>query len=253
MRSTVVGTCVLWLAVGLTVARAEDFRVESTVLANKQKVPVSHSSTLFHAGVVYDYLANPPRTAVLDKAHGRFILLDEDRHEKAELTLTDVSTAVTNLRLMAEKSPNAFLKFVANPKFEPKVDEQTGALVFASPVLTYRTKTVPAPSAEVAAQYRDFLDWTARLNAIITPASPPPFARLAVNEEVARRNLVPETVELVIPKQLALGGRGLALRSEHVLTWRLLQKDLDRIAETGSQMASFKLVPFAEYRKNQPQ
>ncbi len=252
MRRAFMATGMLWLATCLAMARAEDFRVESTVFANKQKEPVSRSSTVFHAGVIYDYLADPPRTAVLDRTRGRFILLDADRHEKAELPLETISTAVASLRGMAEKSPNAFLKFVANPQFDPQIDQETEELVFASPVLTYRLKTVAAPSAEAGQQYREFLDWTARLNAILTPAAPPPFARLAVNDEVARRNLMSETVELVIPKQWALGGRSLTLRSEHVLTWRLLEKDHDQIARTGSQMASFKLIPFADYRKNQP-
>ena len=252
MRLATVAICLTWMAyAGL--AGAEDFRIESTVFANKEKEPVSRGSTVFHAGVAYDYLADPPRTAVLDKAHGRFILLDTRRHEKTELKLEEISTTIATLRGMAEKSPNAFLKFAANPKFEPKANDETGALDFIGTALTYRVKCVAAPSPQAAQQYRDFLDWTARLNSMMTPAAPPPFARLAVNEEVAGRNLMPESVELVIPKQLALGGRGLTLRSEHVLTWRLLQKDLDQIAATGSQMASFKLVPFSEYRKHQPQ
>ena len=251
MRSVLAASTFVLVAFA-TVSIAEDFRVESTVFANKQKEPVSRSSTVFHAGVIYDYLADPPRTAVLDKARGRFILLDTNRHEKAELTLNDIAAAVTSLRGMAEKSPNAFLKFVANPKFDPKLNDETGELVFASPALTYRIKTVSAPSPEVAQQYRDFLDWTARLNAIMTPEAPPPFARLVVNEEVAGRNLMSESVEREIPQQLALAGRGLTMRSEHVLTWRLLQKDHDQIAQTGSQMASFKLVPFADYRRYQP-
>jgi hypothetical protein len=243
----------MWLVIGLTAesVRADDFRVESMVFADKQKEPISRSTTLFHAGVVYDYLGEPPRVAVLDQSHGRFILLDQSREEKTELKLDEIATAVAGLRNMAEKSPNGFLKFVAHPKFtvEPRDDEE---LVFNSPTLTYRTRCVSASPA-TAAKYREFLDWTARLNAIMMPAAPPPFARLAVNEELASRNLVAETVELEIPKQIALGGRGLHLRSEHVLTWRLLETDQDRIAKTGSQMSRYKSVPFAEYRKHQPE
>jgi hypothetical protein len=231
--------------------RADDFRVESIVFANKQKEPISRSTTLFHAGVVYDYLGEPPRVAVLDQAHGRFILLDETRQEKAELKLDEIATAAASLRSMAEKSPNSFLKFVANPKFSIE-SQENDEIVFRSPTLIYRTKCVQA-TPDAAAKSREFLDWTARLNAIMTPAAPPPFARLAINEELANRNLVAESVELDIPKQMALGGRGLNLRSEHVLTWRLLETDQDRIAKSGAQMAKFKLIPFAEYRSHQPE
>lgn len=232
-------------------ARAEDFRVESIVFANKEKEPISRSTTLFQAGVVYDYLAEPPRVAVLDQPHGRYILLDTTRQEKSELKLDEITTAVASLRNMAEKSPNAFLKFVAHPQLSIEVHSDS-EIEFRSSTLTYRTKCV-ATSPENAAKYREFLDWTGRLNAIMAPAAPPPFARLVVNEELAKRNLVAETVELEIPKQIALGGRGLNLRSEHVLTWRLLENDQDRIAKTDSQIAQFKLVPFAEYRKHQPE
>lgn len=249
MRQHLLAVTLLVLAASAAV-QADDFRVESTVFANKEKKPVSQSSTVFHAGVVYDYLTDPPRTAVLDKPRGRFILLDLNRQEKAELKLEEISTAVAGLQGMAQKSTNSFLKFVSNPKFEPK--QTADWLEFASSSLTYRVKAIQAPSPEVAQQYRDFLDWTARLNAVMTPAAPPPFARIAVNSEVASRNLVPETVELVIPKQIALGGRGLNMRSEHVLTRRLLEKDHDQIAKTSSQMAQFKTVPFADYRSHQP-
>jgi hypothetical protein len=228
---------------------AEDFRVESTVFAEKDKQPISHSTTLFHVGVVYDYLSEPKQVAVLDQARGRFILLDIDRRQKTEIKLDEVAAFAGQTRAQATKSLNGFLKFSADPKFNIQNDEKSEELVFGASSLSYRVKPVAASSAESAEQYREFSDWYARLNSFTNPGALPPFPRITVNEELARRRQLPETVSLEIPKQLALGGRGLSLRSEHIITWRLLQRDLDTIAATGAQMSSFKTVSFSDYRK----
>jgi hypothetical protein len=231
-----------------TRADAADFRVESTVFANKQKEPVSQSTTLFQAGVVYDCLTEPPRIAILAPAKGRFILLDVAKQTKAELKLEEVDTAVESLRMLASKSPNNFLKFVADPSFSAKQNEDANEWTFTSPVMTYRVKGSKAESTEMAQQYFAFSQGMAKLNALLTPAAPPPFARMAVNAELEQRQWLPDTVELTIPQQLALGGRGLTMHSQHIFTARLLQADQDRIAEIGSQMANFKTVPFSYFR-----
>ena len=67
---TVAGVASPWLNA------AEDFRIETKVYSGRDKSPVSQNVTLFQAGYVYDYMADPERVAVFDRAHGRFILLD---------------------------------------------------------------------------------------------------------------------------------------------------------------------------------
>jgi NAD-dependent SIR2 family protein deacetylase len=62
---------------------ADDFRIETKVYAGKDKV--SHNTTLFEAGYVYDYLSDPERVAVFDQHHGRFIVLDPVRKVKSEV------------------------------------------------------------------------------------------------------------------------------------------------------------------------
>jgi hypothetical protein len=237
----------LWAAVGL----GTDFRVESTTFSGTKKEPVSSSTTLFHVGIVYDYLADPPQVAILDPARGRFILLDVSRREKTEITTAEVATFATNMQSWAAKAPNLFLRFAAKPKFETTTGEDPQELVFTASSMVYRVKGLRAPSADAAQQYREFSDWYLKLNAMTNPAILPPFPRIAVNEELANRGVVPESVALDIPKQISFGGRGMSLHSEHIVTWRLLQKDLDDIATTGSQMADFSKVTFAEFRKAQ--
>lgn len=229
-----------------TAASGDDFRIETKVYSNKAKAPVSENITLFRGGVVYDYLSNPDRVSVFDKAHGRFILLDPARKLKTEIRTEDVMKLAEQFQSLAASSPNAFLKFAADPAFDVKFSED-GELTLSSPQINYRLQTEPATSPEASHQYREFSDWYARLNAMLNPGSTPPFPRLAVNEALAERGLVPTKVHLSIPAQATLA-RQTTMQSEHHVSWRLLQRDIQKIEETGRQLAAFKLVEFDEFQ-----
>jgi hypothetical protein len=61
-----------------------------------------------------------------------------------------------------------------------------------------------------------------------------PFPRLEVNAELAKRGLVPTEVQLTTRAKTA--------RTEHYVTWRLLDSDQKRLAETENQLATFEEV-----------
>jgi hypothetical protein len=227
-------------------AQADDFRIETKVFRGSDSSPVSQNLTLFQAGYVYDYLSDPERIAVFDRAHGRFILLDPARQVKVELKTDDVLVFSEKFHAWAAKSSNGFMKFAADPDFEVTFAEN-GQLTLASPHITYRLETVPAKTPETAQQYREFSDWYARFNAMVHLGSTPPFPRLQVNEQLAKRGLVPTEVNLTIPKQATLGVPGVSMRSEHHVSWRLLQRDTARIGETANQLAAFRTVDLAEF------
>jgi hypothetical protein len=229
-----------------------DFRIETKVYNGKGKAPVSLNTSLFEAGFVYDYLflagheSNPYQVAVFDQARGRFVLIDPARKIKAEVKTEDVRLFTEKWQSVAEKSSRPFMKFAAEPEFDVTFSED-GELSLSSDFITYRLQTVPAGATEGALQYREFSDWYARFNAMATPGSTPPFPRMAVNEELAKRSLIPTEVQLTIPA--ASGTKAVSLRSEHFVSWRLLPKDHKRIAETGHQLATFKLVDFDKFQE----
>jgi hypothetical protein len=244
--STLLVAC-FGLALGLGAARADDFRIETKVYSGKVKSPLSQNTTLFRAGYVYDYLSIADRleqVAVFDQPHGRFILLDPTRKLKAEVATDDVLLFATKLHTVAAKSSNAFTKFVADPDFDVTFSED-GELNLASTQLTYRLQTVPAASPEAAAQYREFSDAYARFNTMANPGSTPPFARLVVNAELAKRGLLPAEVQLTIPARSR--AKAVSMRSEHIVSWRLLPRDEEKIAETAKQLVTFKKVDFGEF------
>jgi hypothetical protein len=248
MRMALALTAWTFVLAGLAVpAVADDFRIETKVFVGRSKTHASENITLFHSGYVYDYLSAPDHVAVFDKPHGRFILLDPSRKVKAEVKIDDVTLFTTKLQEMAGRSSSAFMKFAANPTFETNFS-QDSRLSLTSKWMTYRLQTQPAQTPEAAKQYHDFSDWYARFNAMTNVGSTPPFARMAVNEELADRGLVPTEVQLTVSSQSGLGGRAVTMRSEHHVSWRLLEADLEKIAETANQLAAFKLVELSEFQ-----
>jgi hypothetical protein len=218
-------------------AGAVDFRIETKLYSGKSKDPVSENTTLFRAGYVYDYLSDPVRVAVFDQAHGRFIVLDPLRKIKAEISTDEVQQLVDSLHDLAAKSSNSAMKFAADPHFDV-TKTPDGELTFASSHVTYRLKTEQASSPQAAKQYHEFSDWYARFNTMAHPGSGPPFPRIIINGELARLGLVPTEVHL--------NTRSLSMRTEHGVSWRLLDSDHRRIAETANQLATFKLVDFED-------
>ncbi len=226
---------------------ADDFRIETKVFAGKEKTPVSQNVTLFQGGYVYDYLSDPERIAVFDQTHGRFVLLDPSRKMKVEIKTEEVLVFSEKSHAWAAKSSNAFLKFAADPQFDVTLSPD-GELKLASDHLSYRVETVPASTPQTSDQYREFSDWYARFNAMYYLGSRPPFPRMEVNRELAQRGLVPTEVTLTIPAQRTLGVRAVSMRTEHHVSWRLLQRDLARIAETADQLAIFRTVDLREFQ-----
>jgi hypothetical protein len=214
-------------------ARADDFRIETKVYSGKGKLPVSQNTTLFHAGTVYDFLARPERVAVFDPARGRFIVLDPARRLKAEVKTDEVRKLVDGLHDLAAKSSNAAMRFAADPEFDVQFSDD-GTLSLTSKHIRYELATQPAATPQAAKQYHEFSDWYARFNTMATPGSAPPFARLVVNAELARRGLVPTEVKMTF--------RSVSARTEHMVAWRLLDSDQQRIARTANQLTAFEQV-----------
>ena len=52
------------------------------------------------------------------------------------------------------------MRFAADPKFKTTFSDE-GELTLSSQYVTYTLQTIPANSAEAAAQYREFSDWYA--------------------------------------------------------------------------------------------
>jgi len=244
-------TCVwlVFLAMLLPLAaRADDFRIQSKVFG-ENPLPLAENLTLFRAGVVYDYLEEPPTVTVFDPARGRFLLLDPTLRRQAEVTTHEVEQFVSLLKGRCAKDREEFLRFMANPQFEIKEDQTAGELVLASQWLSYRVSSTLARSPTELEEYRQFADWYAKLNTLTNPGNIPPFARLVLNATLFQRGEIPERVRLELTGPKPFGQQQVTFRSEHLITRRLLEADVQRINETGKHLSTFNRVDIKEFGK----
>ncbi len=230
-------------------ATAADFRIESRVFAEKEDEPVSTSTTLFQAGLAYDFLEEPRETTVLDPQRGRIVLLDATRKLKAEIETSRIVDFATRMKVRAGQSDDALLQFLANPEFEETWNSDANELILSGKLMTYRVTPIKAPSPDVAKQYRYFSNWYAQLNAMTHASGLPPFARAKLDAALQQRGLIPKNVELTVSMRTKLGRRKITLRSEHEIAWRLLQADERRINETHQAMAAYRLVTFDQFQQ----
>jgi hypothetical protein len=219
-----------WAAITMSITRAEEFRVETKVYLGDNEKPVSEATTLFHGRDVYDFLKEARQTAVFRKPNGknpgRFILLDDTERIRTEIGTDQLAGAIDKVRNWAGQQSNPFLKFAANPDFEESFEPTNGQLLLVSHLESYRVETAPARHPKAASEYREFLDWYAQLNTLLS-GGPPPQQRLTV--------------------ELLRGGDDETLRAQHEFTWRLSKDDMQRIDDVHAALASYRELSNEEY------
>ncbi|MCE5268783.1 MAG: hypothetical protein LLG00_12950 [Planctomycetaceae bacterium] len=231
------------------IAASGDFRIDNAVYAADASEPPCESTTIFHRGLVYDCMKTPAETIVFGAAAGRFILLNASRKIRAELTTEEVGQFTDRLRQDARKSSDPLVKFLAKPNFQVRFDQLGNELTLTSPLLSYRLTAVTQDNQAAVDEYREFSDWYARLNTLLSPSSRPPFGRMAVNAELAQRKAIASLVELTVSSSASDGNQQNTIRSEHKLVRPLQPADLHRVATAEQQMATFERVSFDQYRK----
>lgn len=231
-------------------AAAEQFRVENRVFVGDAKEPCSESTTLFFDHVVYDFLTKPAEITIFDKDHGRILLLDPMRRVKSEVPTAQVQEFTERLKQWAQAQPDAYLKFLVEPKFEEQYNDD-GEFTFSSPWMTYRLVTIDVEPPQIAQQYSEFSDWYSQLNTLLSPGTRPPFARMLVNSALEARQRFPREVHLSLRSRESLLPKRITVRSEHQLIYQLVQSDHDRITQTDQYIAIFTPVKFEEYQKRE--
>ena len=244
---SVVATALPWTAAG------QDFRVDTELFQNQEKKPFLQSLTIFADGIVYDFrLTEPAEASVFDPRHGRFTLLDETRKVKAAVTTQELLDFTLALEPHAAEK-KGLIAFCAAPQFETTVNdvERNGQmhveLRMVGKPLTYVALGERPERHDAVKAYRQFADWYARLNATF-PENLPPGARLALNQAMAERELLPleilrtTTVGAAIPRKWEV-------KSQHRVNWTLSGEDRKKIDRAADMMATFRAVSYVEYQK----
>lgn len=245
----VVGTVAIFVSLATSPVLGEAFRVENQVFVEDEETPRIESATIFYEDLVYDFLKMPEEITVFDRATGRIILLNPAKKIRTNLTVRDLKLLSERLRAWSASQPDKFLQFSASPQFEEEYDPSTGTLQLTSPWVTYKVTSKAPNRSEVLKLYLDFCDCYCLLNARLNPGTRPPFPRIELNHVLARLHRMPEEVELTVrPQGDRFLGEKMTARSIHRVVPRLVESDRKRVAQTDRYMATFQVLPFAEYQ-----
>lgn len=104
-----------------------------------------------------------------------------------------------------------------------------------------------AKDSSMVLQYRDFADWSARLNMLLPPKYPP-FLRLELNKQIAERTMLPSRIDRVSRHN----NKTIAYRSQLIVNGRLSKEDERSLIHVGQLLISSKEVTDAEFMGVRP-
>ncbi len=236
-------TVFLFLCAVAAPSLAQEFRIATEVFLDDLKDPQVETLTIFTDGIVYDFLLTGVEEITLfDRHRDRLVLMDTKRKVKTELTTDSILSFVAQMKSQLNDTQREFL---LGEDMDAVTDED-GWLKLANQRVTYRAEGIEPKEKSAVLEYQQFADWYARLNAM--RGSLPPFLRIQLNSEIAKRGLIPKTIERIT----VLDKRGLAekkqsLRSQHLANWRLSDTDRKQIDRAGTYLATYPTVTFREY------
>jgi hypothetical protein len=227
-------------------ASAEDFRIQTKVFAEGAKEPVSQNTTIFHGGLVYDFIEKPAEALVFDPGNEHLALIDPQREQWAEITVGQIDALVPALKQKLAARDDGLSAFLVSPRFQQEAGAAAGESNFVAPWMRYQVQAAPAANAELARQYAVFSFHSTRLSALRRPAL---LARLAVNEWLAERKLIPQSVRLTTFSKNQAGEmvREAEFHSEHAIARELTADDLSRLDKVPRWQSDFRRVGLTTY------
>ncbi len=258
---------IVFLVCCASIAAAQDFHVETQIydLGAKSAAgkapkpqPVGAAESLFHAGKAYDHNRGQNQMTIYEPALQRFVIVDASRDTKTAISFTEIADHLLDDRASAQEylakaekhglSPEMveFYKFQLNPEFQVKFtpDPTAPKLVLTSPLVEYHVECATHGSPEVVQAYLEYADWAARLNFVTRRQTMLPGARLAVNEELRQRKLLP--VKVTLHTHIS---KGIHFRADHIYKWKLNGFDMTTMSHWDEKAAakSTKPVPWEKF------
>lgn len=228
------------------IPKGPSFRVETEVFEGDSTSPASQHLILFDAGVIYDLRLDDNRLATLyDPARGRIVLVDLQHRQQTTLTPSDLLMASAQFRAAIEQEgkEDAFGLNVKVEKLAATAEETAVQFEVGFGDTRYTSTTQSVRNPEIARAYHEFVVLASRLN-IVRKQGIPPFARLALGEQIAEANRLPLSTVL----ELKQGLRKQKYRSHLLVVEQLSTKDRERIADLGKVLASCEEVAFGDFQ-----
>lgn len=261
LRLTSVSLIVLVVLMTGTECCAQEFRIYTRMFnqaANAKTPPViGRSVSMFHAGKVYDKIGG--EVIIFEPSLRRFTIIDGARMLSTTVTFDQIlhflklaedeaQQYVSQLRIKPDtEQAVALLQFQLKPVFQEKYDAGQHKLTLQSPTFRYEVQCGDdAKSTGVMDVYLHYANWIKRLNSVMNPQAFFPAPRIALNNSLRTRRLLPLKVELQVKSK-----QPFHILAEHKIHWNLGSKDRSDIHHWESLLRSkdIKHVTFGEYRQ----
>jgi hypothetical protein len=227
--------------------RIYDARPQAATSGKARSALLGTSTSLFHAGKVYDYQGTGSQVTICEPAHEQFVIVDRSRRMLTVIPFDVVENRLFQAGKSAEKKIAelrkeddaeatklaGLLEFYLKPGFQETYDEKTRVLKLKNHPLHYEVKCAVHESADVAATYLDFADAMAKLNYLVNEKALLPGPRIKLDHALRRRGLLPVEVTLHSSHE-----NGLHLRAEHRFEWKLNGDDRGLISELEKLVAA---------------
>ena len=235
---------VLWLCSSFAAnGGSGEFRIETaTYHSGDATNPPSKNLTLFSDGVVYDFpLSNSIGITVFEPTGQRLTMLDAKNQWKTFLDVKELERVAEKLKTVRLPMPPLIREMVF-PQFQEIYTSQSQMVELRGEMIHYRVRCVEFMDGSFAAQYRDFANAYACLNYYLFKR--PPHARLKLNEVLAKRQLIPLSVELTVNSAKRDRRK---IRTKHKVERSLTSGDVERIDLAQSCSKCFQEVSLRTY------
>ena len=266
LRSWLAALACLCLGHFCTDVVAQEFRVYNRLL-DFSDVPqvngptvVARTTTIWHAGKVYDVIYLTGEVTILEPAQRQIWVLNDSKNlltsvdfDELKHLLRDaedrLSQQIQELDAKSKASQDVIesLRQQLRPKFETSFDSRQQRLILESQQLSYEVRGQTDVRPEALDAYLNSADWMCRLNFVLHPQPTLfPTARLELNERLRQLRLMP--VEVTLRTKL---DRSVSLQADHTLSWNLNALDRQCIHKWESLLRDQKLqkVSVEEYRR----
>ena len=244
----------VWVpAIGQVVC-AEQFRMKTSVYQDGQPNPLSINWTVFTEEGIFDFRYDdkqpqPAEVTIYDPQSGQFQLLDVGKKIQTAINKNDLMMFIAKLKAQAVDPAQQHLALFVTPEITvTPEDKQSAEFTVSCEKLTYHAKGISPKMPAMVAAYRGYADKSAQLNTT-RGRLPTVFIRTRVNQELATRQLIPDTITL---KLLATrNGKSVPLifRSRHDTDVQLSGEDQKRLQKAKQYLREFREVSFAEYNE----
>lgn len=222
-------------------AADDGFRVDTTISLEGRSELLSKTTSLFFGGVGYDFQDSD--ITIIDPAGDKITCVHLDTKLRMEIKISALEDLIPRAEEQAKfGKAAAFLasaKHIRREKLRVTVGEG-GPLSY---VATFQRPDDATQAAGFAKAYQQFADASMLLNSFSRGSNGvPPFARLALNRELAAKNVLPKEITLTQG-----GGDPAIYNCKIKAVWSLSANDQTKLQELQRLKDTFQLVEPATY------